>query len=861
MRVIRDFSSLLHTNIRRALLLLILSVLVPVLGLLLYAFIDRFSDALDDEEQHELEFAHALGATFEAYVRDVSRQELAVGIAMTSLHPFSAERANQILEDTSSEYVSIRSLQWTSPHGEVIASSAPTALGANLGDEPYFREIIADPSHPYVVGNVAMDPATNQPMFVIARGVRDKEGKLLGVLAACIEASKLGEVLLAIDRPAGGRILLFDRQGILAYSRPEAQMNLEQRQWRGKDPYLVRALAGHDASGRLASPFDGVEVIAGRVPLKTLGWVVGAGRPYSEVAGPLYSGLAVDLALMLVITAASVFVSSVISRRVTRPLGRLRTQAVAIGKGDLDYRTEVTGITELEELSSVLNRMADSLKKALAEAEARAAENLSLAKFPAENPSPVCRVSADAVLVYANNASRPLLDAWGVKVGQQVPQPIRQLAGEAMASGRNAELDAEAAGRTFALVVAPMPESGYANLYGRDVTERRKAQEELRRINAELEQRVEQRTAALRAASAYARSLIEASLDPLVTISPEGKITDVSRATEEATGVPRDHLVGTDFSDYFTEPDKARAGYREVLDLGSVHDYPLTIRHTSGRTMDVLYNATVYRNEAGEVQGVFAAARDVTERKRIEEELARHREHLEELVKQRTEELTRSNEDLEQFAYVASHDLQEPLRIVAGYIQLLERRYKAKLDKDAGDFIAFAVDGVSRMQNLIQDLLAYSRVGTRGQRMAPTDCEKVLDRSLANLGMAIRESGAAITHDPLPTVTGDEAQLVQLLQNLVGNAIKFRGERKPEIHIGAKPQDAHWLFWVKDNGIGIEPQYLERIFIIFQRLHGRDQYPGTGIGLALCKRIVERHGGRIWVESEVGRGSTFYFTL
>jgi light-regulated signal transduction histidine kinase (bacteriophytochrome) len=171
------------------------------------------------------------------------------------------------------------------------------------------------------------------------------------------------------------------------------------------------------------------------------------------------------------------------------------------------------------------------------------------------------------------------------------------------------------------------------------------------------------------------------------------------------------------------------------------------------------------------------------------------------------------------------------------------------------------VDGVQRMQNLIQDLLAYSRVGTRGRRMAPTDCEKVLQGALANLRLAIKETGAVVTHDPLPTVTGDEAQLVQLLQNLIGNALKFRGDRKPQIHVSACPYERHTLFSVRDNGIGIEPQYLERIFVIFQRLHGREKYPGTGIGLALCKRIVERHGGRIWVESKPGEGSTFYFTL
>jgi light-regulated signal transduction histidine kinase (bacteriophytochrome) len=227
------------------------------------------------------------------------------------------------------------------------------------------------------------------------------------------------------------------------------------------------------------------------------------------------------------------------------------------------------------------------------------------------------------------------------------------------------------------------------------------------------------------------------------------------------------------------------------------------------------------------------------------------------------QELARSNADLEHFAYAASHDLQEPLRMVSSYVQLLARRYQGELDADADEFIAFAVDGAKRMQLLINDLLAYSRVGTRGKEFGPTDCEVVLQQALANLRVAIKENAAVVTHGPLPTLKADDSQLVQLLQNLIGNAIKFRNENAPEIHISADCVDdeSNWLFSVRDNGIGIAPQYAERIFVIFQRLHTREEHPGTGIGLAICKKIVERHGGRIWVESEPGKGSKFCFTL
>ncbi|MEJ5199809.1 MAG: ATP-binding protein, partial [Anaerolineae bacterium] len=266
-------------------------------------------------------------------------------------------------------------------------------------------------------------------------------------------------------------------------------------------------------------------------------------------------------------------------------------------------------------------------------------------------------------------------------------------------------------------------------------------------------------------------------------------------------------------------------------------------------------NVPIY-DAQGNLVAIEGIARDITERKRAE--VALH---------DTLAELRRSNADLEQFAHVASHDLQEPLRMVIGFLDLLAERYRGRLDRDAEEFIGFAVDGARRMQNLINALLDYARVSTRGQERRPVDANRALEEALWNLDRAIAEAGATVTHDPLPAVLADPTQLMQLFQNLIGNAIKFRRAEPPVVHISAQPmicpetRIAMWEFQVRDNGIGIAAEDIGRIFGLFERLHTRQEYPGEGIGLAMCKKIVERHGGRIWVESVPGQGSTFHFTL
>ena len=271
--------------------------------------------------------------------------------------------------------------------------------------------------------------------------------------------------------------------------------------------------------------------------------------------------------------------------------------------------------------------------------------------------------------------------------------------------------------------------------------------------------------------------------------------------------------------------------------------------HKNGSIVWVDVSTSLRRDKDGKPLYFITTLNNITERRQAQEELTR-----------KTEELSRSNRELQQFAYIASHDLQEPLRMISSYLQIIEETYKGQLDADADEFIGYAVDGSKRLQSMINGLLAYSRVETRTNPFESVDSELLLNQAMFNLQVAIEESGASIFHDPLPDITADGTQIVQLFQNLISNAIKFRGTDLPRIHISAERKGSDWVFSVQDNGISIEPQYKDRIFTIFQRLHGRE-YPGTGIGLSICRRIVEHHGGKIWVESEPGKGSTFYFTI
>ncbi len=375
-----------------------------------------------------------------------------------------------------------------------------------------------------------------------------------------------------------------------------------------------------------------------------------------------------------------------------------------------------------------------------------------------------------------------------------------------------------------------------------DITERKRAESELRQSESKF------------------RTLAESTAAGIF-MWRDSKYVSVNAAMERITGYSRDELLRMNFWELVHPEHQQMVRERGLARvhgerLPSRYEVKLLTKDGDVRWIDLTAAVTGPDNKT-----VLGTAFDITERKRAEQQLREAHAELEQRVEQRTAELARSNKDLEDFAYVVSHDLQVPLRSVKGYCQVLKRRWEERLDEEANEFIDLAVGGAQRMEKLIRDLLRLSRVSTRAKPMQLAAVGEIVGEVLQNLAAAIDETGATVTHDKLPSVLADATQLGQVFQNLVENAIKFRGDQTPRIQISAQQQDGQWLFSVRDNGIGVAPDHAERIFQVFQRLHGQNEYPGTGIGLAICKRVIERHGGRIWLESKPGEGSVFHFTL
>ena len=582
------------------------------------------------------------------------------------------------------------------------------------------------------------------------------------------------------------------------------------------------------------------------------------------VHGTYIQGMRILLLSVLVIALLAAAIAIAITRSITRPIKTLHEGTEIVGGGNLDYKIGIKAKDEIGQLARAFDKMTRNLNRTTTgvdklteevahrkKTEEELRESRKRFRSLVETTSDwIWEVDRNGVYTYASPKIEALLGYVPEEVIGKTPfdlMPAEEA--ERLTDLFQAFIDSRKSfqalentnlhkdGRRVVLETSGVPifdDSdefvGYKGI-DRDITERKRAQEEIRR-----------------AAQEWKTTF--ASITDMVSIhDKDGKLLRVNKAFANVFGAEPEELIGKACYEvvHGTKKPWPECPMKQMLETKK----PVVSEFFEPRLgIHLEVSGSPILNKEGEFVAFVHVTKDITERKRMEEEL-----------KQTLAELERSNAELEEFAYVASHDLQEPLRMVASYLQLIERRYKNRLDKDADEFIAFAVDGATRMQKMINKVLLYSRIGKQSKPLRPIDCEDILDQVVANLAASIQESGVIVTRDPLPTVMANDALLIELFQNLIGNAVKFRGKKLPGIHIKAEKKGSDWVFSVRDNGIGVDPRHAERIFQIFQRLHGRNKYPGTGIGLAVCKKIVERFGGRIWVESETGKGSTFYFTI
>jgi PAS domain S-box-containing protein len=743
--------------------------------------------------------------------------------------------------------------------GQVIAATDPGEEGKFKENRPFFINGKNDPyiQTPYYLLSL------QEPAMTVAAPLRSAEGRLLAVLVGQLNLAELNNI---VNRRSGLR------QTDDAFLVNASNLFVTQPRF-SRDPTIFRQSNRSEAIKRCLA--SGTGVISAEdyrsVPTITVyRWLaewqlclivkidraeaLAPSRPFGQRL-LLIGSLAMLIGSLAVIGLA---------RTITRPVLALRAGAARFAQGELETRLPETSGDELGQLAREFNAMADALSDTQTrlhhhteELEQIVQTRTTTLRESEERTGLIIENALDAVvtintdsMITGWNAQAEAIFGWSRQevlersVDMILPARYREAhhcgmkrflaTGEGPVLNRRFEISAQHRdGYEFPveLTISPVRfgDSFSFSAFIRDITERKRAEEKF-------------------------RLAIEASPQAIILMNVEGQINLVNAQAEALFGYTRAELLGQSVEMLVPPPFRAHHGQQRDAFFATPTPRPMGVgRDLSGLRKDgSLVPVEIGLNPITTTEGHFVLASivDITERKWAENEL-----------RQTATELARSNAELEQFAYIASHDLQEPLRAVAGTVQLLQQRYAGQLDARADELIRHAVEGADRMQTLINDLLAFSRVATRGQPFKPTDCAAIFNNVLANLTVAIQESGAAITHDPLPTVMADRTQLLQLLQNMISNAIKFHGDDTPVIHLGVEHQEDEWLFAISDNGIGMEAQYFDRIFAIFQRLHTRREYPGTGIGLAMCKKIVERHGGRIWVESEPKQGSTFYFTL
>ena len=725
-------------------------------------------------------------------------------------------------------------------------------------DEGKFREsedFFVEGKTATYIGRVTYSVAAEELVMHLSTPLALTDGSLAGVLSAHVNLEEMGRIL----RLSSGMHATEDSYAIndSAFFTTEPLYGESYAMRRTIHTVGSKAILRGEDGVAVYDDYRGVRVIGAYRWIEALNLGLLVEVDWSEVTAPVKDLRRAIMLLGALVGGLVVLGSIALARGIVRPIRELVAGTEALGAGNLDIRLEARGGDELGELTASFNAMAESLKAVTASRDELDAEVASRER--AEEALRVQWTNLVTILdgiphviyvsdpkthemLFVNRYFREILGG----------DPVGKVCYEAI-QGFDAPCDFCTNARILETrepytweYFNPMLQKHFI------ITDRIISWTDRAQARLELAMDVTERRA-LELKMLEAKEMTDAIIASLpgifYQISPEGRFVRWNRVFREASGRTDEEIARISPLDLFEGEDRQRveAEIQRVFETG---EGSLTADLVSKDGTKTPFYLTGLRMRVEGMPWLIGVGTDISDLSRIEAELRRS-----------MDELKRSNQELEQFAYVASHDLQEPLRMVASYTQLLERRYRDQLDRDATDFIHYAVDGANRMQRLINDLLQYSRVKTRGEPLRSTDLNAVLGQVHRNLATAIDESRAIITHDELPMVPADESQLASVFQNLLSNAIKFCRDEIPRIHVAAEDRGDAWQISVEDNGIGIDPEFQDRIFRIFQRLHGRDEYPGTGIGLAIGRRIVERHGGRLWVESRLGEGATFYFTL
>ncbi|CAA7620883.1 Signal transduction histidine kinase involved in nitrogen fixation and metabolism regulation [Candidatus Terasakiella magnetica] len=779
---------------------------VAVLGVLLttaWRVWSEYRDALTDAGTLSTALARVAEEHVSGMMRSIEHLLLEVAEIVPPDRPVSANAFITLVGSRATHVPFVRSVFVAGADGVVEISTLPGMSGIDIRDRDYFVALANDPSRTYFVTGPIRSRAQAVISIFIARALRDAAGTFRGVAVVAIDPKLFEDELRSVQPPEGGFATLLLRDGTILSRVPDAE------KWTGKwvgNGQVVRQLAKEDR-GLLVGygkTEENERIVAFR-QIKASPLVVAVGIRLEAILARWRTTSLLQAAAAAIVAVLAVLLVAISERRMAE---RLRIQAV------------------------------------LAAAEARfrnLSERSPIGMFLVDPPGFCSYVNQRWLTMTGRTREQILGRKWCGVIHAGDQYRIRQMWNEVIAARQEfcAEIrivTADGQIRWVRVHVSAAATDGDDLLVGtfEDITESKGIETRLRQSEEK-----------------FAKAF-KASPDALViSAQGSGRYIEVNDAFCRLLGRERADFIGNDaltLGVWANTADRDRL-ITMIEAETQVAEFEARLRRKDGKLLTVTISAQpiLFDDE----RCLLFICRDIGERKEME---ARTRTLL--------AKLDASNKELEQFAYVTSHDLQEPLRMIAGYAQLIDRRYRGKLDAEADEFLDFLVDGAKRMQGMIQDLLEFSRVERRGGEFVEFDAAEAMEDVLYNLQVALKESGGEVGVGELPRITADRSQFVRLLQNLLGNAIKYRhAERPPRLTVTAEAVGDDWVFAVTDNGIGIESQYFDRIFQVFQRLHTREQYPGTGIGLAICKKIVERHGGRLWVESEPGQGSTFRFSL